>query len=107
MDNDPENLLKQEEKTVFLSDGAREDRKKPMPWLMVIVMVLTIVILFWKTSVRQPENREKALQGVIERNKAEEEARKLREKGEALTRSLRTAQQAYADEIRELKAGSR
>ncbi|MCB1591558.1 MAG: hypothetical protein KDI90_03805 [Alphaproteobacteria bacterium] len=84
MDNDPENLLKQEEKTVFLSDGAREDRKKPMPWLMVIVMVLTIVILFWKTSVRQPENREKALQGVIERNKAEEEridksVRKMRE----------------------------
>lgn len=43
-------------------------------------------------------------QGIEARNRAEEEARKLREKGEALTRSLRTAQQAYADEIRELNA---
>src|SRR5690606_11474076 len=41
-------------------------------------------------------------QAIEARNKAEEEARKLREKGKALTDSLRTVQQAYADEIREL-----
>jgi hypothetical protein len=43
-------------------------------------------------------------QAIEARNKAEEEAGKVREKGEALTRSLRTAQQAHADEIRELNA---
>ena len=43
-------------------------------------------------------------QAIEARNKAEQETIKLKEKGKALTDSLRTAQQAYADEIRELGA---
>ena len=43
-------------------------------------------------------------QAIEARNKAEEKARELREKGAALTRSLRTAQQAYADETQALNA---
>ena len=41
-------------------------------------------------------------QAIEARNKAEQEALKFREKGKSLTESLRTAEEAYADEIREL-----
>lgn len=43
-------------------------------------------------------------QAIEARNKAEEEAARLREKGKSLTEQLRTAEQAYADEVRELNA---
>ena len=41
-------------------------------------------------------------QAIEARNKAEEEANKLREKGKSLTESLRTAEEAYKAEIAEL-----
>lgn len=72
MKDDPEDLLKQKEKVVFLSDVAQEGRKTPMPFLLVVAIVLALMALFWKTAVRQPDNRQKALQAVIERGKAEE-----------------------------------
>jgi len=41
-------------------------------------------------------------QAIEARTKAEEEAARLREKGKSLTEQLRTAEEAYADEVREL-----
>ena len=50
------------------------------------------------------------LKKIDERNEAEREANQLRDEGKALTESLRTAQEAYADEIERLndllKAGA-
>jgi len=43
-------------------------------------------------------------QAIEARTKAEEEAARLREKGKSLTEQLRTAEEAYADEVRELNA---
>ncbi len=72
MNNDPNNLLEPEEKVIFLSDVAEQGRKAPMPILMVVVIILALGTMLWKTAVRQPDNREKALQAVLERTKAEE-----------------------------------
>lgn len=72
MSKDPDNLLEPEEKVVFLSEVAQQGRKTPMPILMVVVIVIALGTMLWKTAVRQPENRKEAVEAVIKRTKAEE-----------------------------------
>ncbi len=72
MNKDPNKLLEPEEKVVFLGQVEEEGRRTPMPFLLVLAIVLALGTVLWKTAVRQPDNRQKALQAAIERTKAEE-----------------------------------
>lgn len=72
MNKDPENLLEPEDKVIFLSDVAGQGRKAPMPLLMILAILVALITIFWKTAVRQPENRKQAVESVINRTKAEE-----------------------------------
>lgn len=72
MNKDPDNLLEPKERVVFLGQIEEEGRRARMPFLLVVAIVVALGALFWKTAVRQPDNRQKALQAVVERAKAEE-----------------------------------
>ncbi|MBK6896998.1 MAG: hypothetical protein IPH06_10450 [Alphaproteobacteria bacterium] len=71
---DKKNNLKNKplEKVVFL--GKEEDiRKQAAPTVLLVILVMTLIIVFWKIAVRDPDAFEKSLQNRVERIRQEQE----------------------------------
>ncbi len=70
MDKKIKENSKQPEKVVFL--GQQDIGKKETPKVLLVILILTILAVFWKTAVRNPDAFEVSMQKRIERNKQEE-----------------------------------
>lgn len=89
-DREKDRLLLPEEETVFLRDVERESRRAAMPVLLIVAIALAAAMLLWKTAVRQPENRQAAIEAALERNEETQrliEQRVLKERAEYLRKN--------------------
>ncbi|MCB1681724.1 MAG: hypothetical protein H6858_01675 [Rhodospirillales bacterium] len=57
---------KPEEKVVFL-DVKESDGRQKTPVGLIIILALTLLIILWKSAVRDPEGEDKAIQRSIQR----------------------------------------